>query len=126
MSEMLYEDNKIRITARTLEQGSTSYPVNKIVSVAPPLKEPFEFFGGFLLNGVLFLFGLWCISHFTTGWLIGGGIASLIGGFNVWGQFNRYWWVRVEITGTDDLRIRRNKKEEIDAIYFALRQVIDG
>lgn len=96
------------------------------MSVTPPLQIPFEFFGGFLMNGALLLFGLWGIAHFTIGWLIGGVIAALLGGFNVWGQFNRHWWVTVEIAGTAPMRIQRAKKDEIHDIYSALRTAIAG
>jgi len=126
MSSILYEDKFIRITPRTLERGPTSYPINKIVSVTQPLQIPFDFIGGFLLNGALLLFGVWGIAHFEIGWLIGGGIAALIGGFNVWGQFHRHWWVTVEIAGTSPMRIQRAKKDEILAIYSALRTAIEG
>jgi hypothetical protein len=123
-SDVIYEDRRVRITPRTLEIGPTSYPFSKIESVMQPLQLPFEIFGGFLLNGALFLFGLWCIAQLTIGWILGGLVAAAIGGFNVRGQFNRPWWVTVK-AGGEEVRIQRTNKDEIDRIYVALRTAIE-
>ncbi|MBT3044993.1 MAG: DUF6232 family protein [Candidatus Thiodiazotropha endolucinida] len=122
--ETIYEDTRIRITNHTLEIGAMSYPTTKIEGVMQPLQMEFEFFGGFLLNGALALFGLWCISHFSTWWVIGGLVAVTIGGFNVKNEFNRPYWIPVKIAG-EVIRIERNNKTEIESIYSALRTVVE-
>lgn len=125
--DLLYKDELLSITKRTVEQTwnmkTLTYPVAKIETVAHPAQEPFELFGGLLLNGALALFGIWCFFHFTIGWMIGGAIAMGIGGFNVRGQFSRPWWMEFKVAG-EIVKIHRSNKEEIDKIYAALRQAI--
>lgn len=123
-SEVIYEDSRVRITPRTLEIGATSYPFSQIESVMQPLQRPFEFFGGFLLNFAVLLFGIWCIAQLKVGWIIGGLIAIALGGFNVRGQFKRPWWVNVKV-GNDEVRIERTNKDEVERIYSALRMAIE-
>jgi hypothetical protein len=126
-SEVLYKDQLLSITRRAVEQTwdmkTVTYPVAKIETVAHPTQEPFELFGGLLLNGAVALFGLWCFFHFTIGWMIAGVIAMGIGGFNVRGEFSRPWWIEFKVAG-EIVKIHRSKKDDIDKIYAALRQTI--
>lgn len=123
--EPLYEDSYCRITYSILELGGTTYPVSKIASVMQPLQLPFEIFGGFLLNGALFVVGLAGILSFELGIMFMGLIAAAIGGFNVYGQFHRPWWITVTLANHEEVRIQKSKKDEIDSIYLALRKVIE-
>ena len=105
-SAILYEDWNCRIANSTLDVGGTSYPIGKIASVTRPLQLPLELFGGLLLNAGLFVIGLWGISTFSWLWGQLGLAAAVIGGFNVWGQFNRPYWVTVQLGSVDIKRAR--------------------
>ncbi|PTY04529.1 hypothetical protein DB347_17600 [Opitutaceae bacterium EW11] len=122
---ILYEDQRCRVTRYTLEIGPTTYPVEKIASIMTPLQMPFEILGGFLLNGVLAVIGLGMILSLSPIVMVIGLVLGGIGGFNVYGQFHRPWWINVTLVQGEELRIQREKKAEIDAIYVALRQALD-
>lgn len=124
--DILYEDSIWRVTPTTLERGATTYPIRTIASVSAPLQDAFELFGGFLLNSALFLFGLWCITQFSTGWVIGGLIAAAIGGFNVWGQFHRGYFVIIKFSSGEDVHVQMQSQENINTFYQALRHALDS
>jgi len=118
-SNVLYEDRYIRITSRTIQNGVTSYPLSKVAGVTEPAQRPLQIFSGFLLNGIVCLFGLWAIAHFSLGWIITGVMAVLVGSFNMREEFNRPWLMFVRL-GDEEMQIRRLRKGEIDRIYIAL------
>lgn len=124
-NEPLYQDRFCRVTYSTLDNHSTSYPISKITSVTQPLQVPFEFIGGFLLNGGLLVLGLVGLLSLSPGWMFVGLIAAAIGGFNVYGEFNRPWWITVTLVNSEEFRIKRPKKTDIEGIYFALRKTLE-
>lgn len=124
--DILYEDISYRVTPTTLEKGATTFPIRSIASVSSPIQQPFEFFGGFLLNGALLLFGLWATAQLTTGWIVGGLIATAIGGFNVWGQFHRGYAVIIKFSDGQEIFVNMNDKNAIQNFYHAVRQALDN
>lgn len=126
MSEgIFYKDESVAVTRAMLENGGSSYPISTIARVVRPIQDPFELFEGFLLNAGVVVFGLYGVSNLSTGWVIVGLLALLIGGFNVWGQFRRYWWISVEFVNGQKIRIQDLSKQKIFDIYEALRRAID-
>jgi hypothetical protein len=126
MSNILYEDPRLRITDRTLEKGPTSYPLSKIVSVMQPLQLPMSIVGGILLNSVVLVVGLLMIFSFTAIWSTIGVLLALMGFINVKSQFNRPWWITVELANGEELKLERTNKDEIERIYDALRTAIEN
>jgi hypothetical protein len=122
--EPLYKDEYVTVTRGALRNGGASYPIATIAKVVRPIQDSFEF-GGFLVNLGLLVFGLYGITRFSTGWVIGGLFAALLGGFNVWGVFRRHWWISVDFINGREIRIEDLSKERIVNIYVALRLAID-
>ncbi len=122
MSEVLYEDQYLRVTERTIEKGSRVYPANTVLSVTRPNQIPMDIGGGVLLNGALFLLGLYLIFQFSLIWSTLGVLMALLGGYNVKGEFVRGWWLKLQIVGIEEIEINRQSKAEIEAIYHAIRQ----
>ena len=130
----LYHDGRIAVTPQMIKRGGGTYPVSQISSVTIPFKMPFEFFGGFLLNGgcavvglIVILSGLGALFSSTgsgVGMLIVGAIMALIGGFNVRNCFNRKWIVAVDLINQEDLRLQVDTEEQANELYNAVLSVI--
>ena len=126
MSDILYEDKFLRITTRALEVGPTTYPLAKIVSVRQPLQLPMAIFGGVLLNGAVGIAGLAMVAQFSAIWSSIGALLVLTGVVNVKSEFNRPWWITVELANGESLRLERHDKEQIAEIYDALRHTLEN
>jgi len=47
-----------------------------------------------------------------------------LGGFNVWGQFHRPWWIRLTFANGEDLRIVKPDEDAINRLHDAIRSVM--
>ena len=130
----LYHDGRIAVTATMIKRGGGTYPVSQISSVTIPFKMPFEFFGGFLLNGGCAVVGLFVVlgglgavlssTGSGIGMIVVGAIMLLIGGFNVRNCFNRKWIVAVDLINQENLHLEVDTEEKANELYNAILTVI--
>lgn len=120
----IYEDKYYIITQNTFQRkGGSAFPLGTIQSVSSPRKEDFEI-TGFLVNSLIVFVGLWAISALTIEFIIGGLIALAIGGFNVWSQFNRRYFIVIDFNNAKQMPIYYRDISDIQNLYSALMEAI--
>lgn len=127
--ETIYDDYIYQITPTTIKYTDTpsrvfTYKVSDIKRVLPPFRDFTELMGVPIGIG-LFVFGMWCIKHFTIGWFIIGLVVLALAWMLSQEAIRGRYVVSVSFKNSDDdLHINTVGKVNINKIYLAIVQAM--
>lgn len=126
MSDPIYQDSDVTITATQLNYQNNYYPLSTIKTVVY-FKEPLDV-KGLIINAVLALGALIAIFSFKAVCAVIGFIALGIGGFNLYGFYqditNPTFVVAVEFHSGKSIYMKRRSAEWARRVHDALHDAM--
>lgn len=118
-----FRGTKVRVTKGMIEHGPRASPLKNISSIMEPSRERADF-SGVLVHVGAFVFGLWCLYQFTTGWVVTGCILLIISVFYFKRTFYGYYSVFIVLDEKDLHEIKMSCKSEAITLYRILNLAV--